>query len=205
MADSTASILSKATGTLIEDLLGDAPEMTDLGVEASAHRTIVFTDIVRSTHLIDSRGDAAWLSVVQAHHALAWELGRRLGAEHVKSTGDGVFAVMGDAKSAMEFGAAMARGMRRAAELGRCPDVELKVGVAAGPVHRMFGDYHGRTMHLAARLCSEAGAGGMLISISCADALPGPAEVLGDHEPVKLRGFDEPERTHLIPLRGHVA
>lgn len=200
MADSTASILQSASATLLDDLLGDAAAPLDAAVEASAHRTVVFTDIVRSTQLIDHSGDAAWLRVVQAHHALAWELGRLLGAEHVKSTGDGVFAVMGDAQSAMAFGAAMAEGMRRAADLGRCPAVELKVGIAAGPVHRMFGDYHGRTMHLAARLCGEAGADGMLISASCADSLPGPASMLGRQRPTYLRGFGDPEPAHLVRL-----
>ncbi len=162
----------------------------------SQHRTVVFTDVIASTNLIDELGDAQWLDVVRVHHTAAWELGRELGADHIKSTGDGAFAIFGDAQSALQFGAAMIARMSEAAAADECPLVELRVGMASGPVHQMFDDYHGRTMHLAARLCGAAGPNGVLVSTSCADSLPGPASQLGDTEDASLRGFAATEPVH---------
>jgi adenylate cyclase len=68
------------------------------------------------------------------------------------------------------------------------------VGVAAGPVVAQGGDYFGRTVNLAARIASRAGAGQVLVSEDVLQA-PAPDGVhfveLGE---VQLKGFARPVR-----------
>jgi adenylate cyclase len=68
------------------------------------------------------------------------------------------------------------------------------VGVAAGPVVAQGGDYFGRTVNLAARIASRAGAGQVLVSEDVLQA-PAPDGVrfveVGE---VQLKGFARPVR-----------
>lgn len=204
-AVSTTLPTSAAGASTLTSVVADHDAAARADQPVAITRTVVFTDVVQSTTLIDTIGDIAWLNVVHSHHSLAWSLGRALGAEHVKSTGDGVAAVFGDAETALTFGARMIAGMAAAAAASKCVEVGLKVGVAAGPVHRMFGDHHGRTMHLAARLCAAAGPGTMLVSASCRDTLPGPISVLGESSQVTLPGFAAPEPAHRLTVEPRIA
>lgn len=163
-------------------------------------RTIVFTDVVDSTVLVDQLGDRCLLEVVVAHHELAVELGETLGADHVASTGDGAYAVFADATSAMAFARGMIVGMRRASSSGACPAVRLHVGVASGVVHRWNGDYFGRTMHMAARICRSARPNEILVNATCARALPANQAWLGPRRQVELRGFCDAETIHQFCL-----
>jgi adenylate cyclase len=68
------------------------------------------------------------------------------------------------------------------------------VGVAAGPVVAQGGDYFGRTVNLAARIASRAGAGQVLVSQSVIQS-PAPDGVdFVELGPVQLKGFARPVR-----------
>jgi len=159
------------------------------------HRSVVFTDIVDSTALIERLGDDGLLTVIVQHHELAVLLGAELGATQVSSTGDGVFAAFADAEAAVQFARRMVAGMRHAADRGHCPQIRLHVGIATGPVHAWNGDLFGRTMHRAARICKEARPNEVLGDAETAASLV-DSELIDGGRQVELRGFAAPETTH---------
>lgn len=164
-------------------------------------RSVVFTDVVDSTLLVDRMGDECLLSVIVHHHQLAVELGAVLGAEQISSTGDGVFAVFEEADDALEFASRMVAGMRDASLGGACPATRLHVGVASGPVHHWNGDYFGRTMHRAARICREARPNEILVDADTAAELVEARALLAAGREVELRGFAATETIHQVDAR----
>jgi len=67
--------------------------------------TVVFTDIVGSTALIERLGDDRWVEVLSAHDDAVRSALRTHGGEEVKTTGDGFLAVFGDAAGDGDGGA----------------------------------------------------------------------------------------------------
>lgn len=162
------------------------------------HRSIVFTDIVDSTALVEELGDDGLLAVIVHHHQLAVDLGAQLGAAQVSSTGDGVFAAFADADAAVEFARRMVAGMRAAGACGACPTVRLHVGVATGPVRHWNGDLFGRTMHRAARICQAARPNEILLDGETAGGVVDGRGLLDHGRQVELRGFADSETIHQL-------
>jgi adenylate cyclase len=67
-------------------------------------------------------------------------------------------------------------------------------GVAAGPVVVQGGDYFGRTVNLAARIASRAGAKQVLVSESVLQAPPPGGVRFVELGEVQLKGFARPVR-----------
>jgi class 3 adenylate cyclase len=173
-------------------------DRTSLRSAVGERRTIVFTDIVGSTRLVNRLGDSRWLDVIRAHHGQARELGIEFGAEHLSGTGDGVFAVFVEASRALRFASEMRERVRRAAARGHCDRVQLHVGVASGPVLAWQGDYFGRIVHLASRLSTAGGPGEIIVSCTTAEDLCDPHLYVGSPYELELRGFERAESVHRL-------
>src|SRR5436305_5375351 len=91
--------------------------ITAAGAEALASRTgaeqvtILFTDVVGSTELLDRLGDDAAHEVRRRHFALLREAVRDNGGREVKSLGDGLMVAFADARAARTCGDAMQRAV----------------------------------------------------------------------------------------------
>lgn len=141
---------------------------------------ILFTDVVGSTQLLDRLGDDVAHELRRRHFAILRRAVRDHGGREVKSLGDGLMVRFGSARAAVACAEAMQRAVR---ECGDC--LELRVGIAAGEVVREEGDYFGRPVVVARRLCDAAGPGQVLAA--------GPAG--NDLEPLgslRLKGLREP-------------
>lgn len=151
-------------------------------------RTVVFADVVDSTRLIREIGDARWFSLVVELQAIATTLAKRRTGESVVSTGDGVLAIFSRAGCAFEFGAEL---VGRVASIGsrHGTRLELSVGIASGDVRQWGINNYGLTMHRAARLCSSAVGGQVLVDAAGADRLSASGHTLGQELVLDLRGF----------------
>jgi class 3 adenylate cyclase len=159
------------------------PEAMDTAVIA----TLLFTDIVGSTAVLERVGDAAWLEMLRAHNvAMRAELERYRGRE-LKTTGDGFLASFDSASRAVRCGQAMVAA-------ARAGGLDVRVGCHTGEVELVQGDAHGVAVHAAARVMALAGAGQVFASWTTRDLLAGSGisvETAGRHELKGLEGERE--------------
>jgi class 3 adenylate cyclase len=159
-----------------------------------AVRTFVFTDICRSTELIDAIGDEAWQDLVRWHDGTLRDLFAEHGGEEVDHAGDGFFVAFPSARSAMDAARAIQRTLaehRRAH--GFAPQV--RIGIHEAEAVQDGVGYRGKGVHEAARIAALAEAGEILASSRTVEL-----EGLTEAEPrtVALKGIAEP--VDVIPV-----
>jgi class 3 adenylate cyclase len=118
---------------------------------------ILFTDLVGSTSRAEASGDARWKRLLDRHDEVNRTTVSRHGGEVIKTTGDGVLALLPSATAAIDA----ARTIR--AELAG-EDLQVRVGIHVGEVDRRGDDVSGLAVNVAARIMSEATAGQILVS-----------------------------------------
>jgi class 3 adenylate cyclase len=153
-------------------------------------RTFMFTDIVRSTQLVEAIGDEAWTDLVRWHDQTLRALFATHGGEEVDHAGDGFFVAFVAARPGIECGVAIQRTLldhRR--RQGFAPQV--RIGLHAAPAQRHDGAYRGKGVHAAARIAAHAEAGEILASRDTVESAP-PGITLSAPRPVTLKGFSEP-------------
>lgn len=215
-ADSAALELDAARGVF--ERLGARPEqaraeklLADLGsaaetgarrkteVATRAERTFVFTDIVKSTALVEAIGDEAWADLVRWHDQTLRELIRRSGGEEVDHAGDGFFIAFGDAASALECAVAIQRALaEHRRDHGFAPQV--RIGVHSASAIREDGKYKGRGVHEAARIGALAEGGEIVVSDQAMAATTGRVRAT-DARTVALKGISEPVTVHKLLWR----
>ena len=126
--------------------------------------SVLFTDLVGSTELLDRLGDDAAEPVRQAHFGLLREAVRTRRGQEVKNLGDGLMVVFPSAVDALDCAVAIQRKVRRHNEAGQGPALHVRVGVHVGEPIREDGDYFGSTINVAKRLCDRAAADEILAS-----------------------------------------
>jgi len=151
-------------------------------------QTFLFMDMVGFTALTAERGDERAADVA---HLLYRHVRQFLGehdAEEIKTIGDAMMVRCEDPALAVSL------GVRIVDELdGSGPIPPLRVGVHTGTAVRREGDWYGNGVNVAARLCSAAGGGEVLVS-EATQAAAGelPLIELGDRKLHWLKNVPEP-------------
>jgi class 3 adenylate cyclase len=144
--------------------------------------TILFTDIVGSTAMLEQLGDAAWRRLVLEHNdRIRVEIDNHRGRE-LATTGDGFLASFDGAARAVRAAAAMTVAVRG---LG----LEIRAGLHTGEVELVGGQARGVAVHAAARVSALAGAGEVLVSGTTHDLLDGSGLTFEDRGTVELKGL----------------
>lgn len=145
--------------------------------------TILFTDIVGSTVVVERVGDRAWLDVVRRHDEVVRRALEVHGGVEVDTAGDGFMIAFGDAHGALRCAIDIQDG------LGAQEDgVRVRIGVHTGEAIRDEDRFYGRTVHLAARVVALAGPGEILVSAPTRE-LAGDAFEFDEADEVELRGL----------------
>jgi adenylate cyclase len=169
-------------------------------MEPSAH-TFLFADLVGFTALAEIEGDDRALEAVLALQRRVRELLGDHRAEQVKAIGDALMLRCEDPKAAVRLGLRLVEDLAR--EDGVPP---VRVGIHTGPALSRDGDWYGRTVNLAARLCAVAPGGEVMVSESTRKAAGPIAEVdWGRRELHWLRNVSEPVGTYLVASRQECA
>lgn len=154
-------------------------------------RTFMFTDIVRSTNLVEAMGDEAWADLLRWHDDTLRALFREHGGEEVDHPGDGFFVAFDTPALAIECARAIQRKLadhRRTH--GFAPG--LRVGIHAAEAAAAGGGYRGKGVHAAARVGALAEAGEILVSRETLEAAgEGRFPTAGSRE-VALKGLSAP-------------
>ncbi len=150
----------------------------------------MFTDICRSTDLMEAMGDEAWEVLLQWHDKRLRSLFAQHSGEEIKHSGDGFFVAFPAPSDAAECAVAVQRALdehRRTA--GFAPQV--RIGFHQGKARRRGSDYFGRGVNIAARIGAEGEAGQILAS---SETLAACGDGYDTSEPraVRLKGISEP-------------
>jgi adenylate cyclase len=160
----------------------------------SQPHTFLFADLVGFTALAETEGDDRALAAVLALQRRVHDLLDEHSAEQVKTIGDGLMLHCTDPRAAVRLGL---RVVEELADEGNVPPV--RVGIHTGPALASEGDWYGRTVNVAARLCAVAPGGEVMVSESTRSAageIPGVA--WGERELHWLRNVSEPVGTYLV-------
>jgi class 3 adenylate cyclase len=153
-------------------------------------RVFMFTDIVKSTNLVEVIGDEAWGHLVRWHNTTMASVVSNHGGEVVRSTGDGFFVTFDDPRQAVECAVAIQRALddhRR--EQGFSPVV--RIGMHQAEATREGRDWSGVGVHAAARVGSLAEGDEILVTRDTAER-SGGAFAFSEPRRVSVKGIIEP-------------
>jgi pimeloyl-ACP methyl ester carboxylesterase len=143
--------------------------------------TVLFTDIVGSTHRAAELGDSRWRELLEAHNtAVRSELARFRGVE-VDRAGDGFLASFDGPARAIQCAREIGRQAR---QLG----LEVRAGIHTGEVERLGDGIAGIAVHIGARVVKLAGEGEVLVSGTVRDLVAGSGLEFSDRGTHELPG-----------------
>lgn len=137
----------------------DAWNKPQVAQSAPRIMTILFTDMVGSTLLTQSRGDQAAQEVVRRHNIIVRSALAQFSGREIKHTGDGIMASFASASNGAEAAVTIQRAI--AAHVRDHPDLplELRIGMDAGEPIEEDDDLFGTTVQLASRVCATGASG----------------------------------------------
>jgi hypothetical protein len=157
--------------------------------------SILFTDIVDSTAMVERLGRSAWDRVIGLHFELARRaLDRHRGVE-IKTTGDGILATFDGA----------ARAARAAIDIHAGSEVlgiKVRAGIHTGEVDALPGNIRGLAVHIAARVAAAADPGETLVSATTREVISAEDLRFEDRGSHELKGIDGARTLFAVALRG---
>jgi class 3 adenylate cyclase len=167
-------------GEIEEFLTGTRHEQ----VPERALATVLFTDIVGSTHQAAELGDSRWRRVLDEHDALVRHQLERFRGREVKTTGDGFLARFDSPARAIQSALAMSDAAQR---LG----IELRCGVHTSEVELRGEDLGGIGVHIGQRIEALAAPGEVLVSRTVRDLVAGSGIEFDDRGMHALKGVPD--------------
>jgi class 3 adenylate cyclase len=159
-------------------------------------RTFMFTDIVKSTTLLEAIGDEAWADLLRWHDSTLRSLFAHHGGEEIDHAGDGFFVAFKTATPAIECAIAIQRALVDHRRLhGFSPHV--RIGLHAAKATYRDSHYRGKSVHQAARIAALAEAGEILASQEALGTDDARFTVSRPRE-VTLKGISDPVRVVTI-------
>lgn len=134
-----------------------------MSVAFSRTNGFLFADLRDYTRYVESYGDRAAADLLEAYRALVRAAVADFGGAEIKTEGDSFYVVFPSASSAVQCGLAI---LRAAAERGseRGTPIRVGIGVHAGETVETAEGYVGSAVNVAARVCSQARPGELLVT-----------------------------------------
>jgi class 3 adenylate cyclase len=170
----------------------------ELGSRATATlQTVLFTDLVGHTEMMQRLGDDRGRDVLREHETVTREVLKANGGTEVKTMGDGFMASFGSVTKAVECAIALQRAF---AERKGEP-LNVRVGLNAGEPIEEDGDLFGATVILASRIAAKAEGGEILVADTVRGLCSGKGFLFGDRGEFVAKGFDEAVRISEVSWR----
>jgi class 3 adenylate cyclase len=153
--------------------------------------TVLFVDVVESTELAATIGDAEWSRLVELYHAEVRQQLMRFRGTEIDTAGDGFFAAFDGPARAIRC----AQGIRSATmALG----MRVRMGLHAGECARAGTALRGVAVHVGARIAACAGENEILISRTVRDLVAGSGISFEDAGLRDLKGISESWRVFRV-------
>ena len=151
-------------------------------------KTFMFTDIEKSSSLVEAMGDEAWQSLLRWHdEALRSQFSAHRG-EEVVATGDGFFVAFESPEEAVACAVAIQRRLSEHRQTaGFAPPV--RIGLHAAGATQVGRNFTGKGVHEASRIAGLADGGEILAS---SDTAAGSRFPVSEPRTVDIRGMSEP-------------
>jgi class 3 adenylate cyclase len=162
------------------------------------YTTILFTDLVSSTELMERIGDDRAHEVMRAHHRMLRKQIASYGGEEMRFQGDGFMVTFRSSRIAVACAVAIQTEVAAYSRTHSEASLHVRAGIHAGMPIVEDGELHGRSVVLAARIADAAGPGEVLVS-SRVRELIGDREVLfAPARSITLKGFDGAHTVHPV-------
>jgi len=190
----------------LDEFLGDGgrpgadqvqPQARRVVRKAAGLATVLFTDLVGHTEMMQRLGDARGRDVLREHERITRETLKQHGGAEVKTMGDGFLASFGSVTAAMDCAIALQRAF--AAREGE--PLAIRVGLNAGEPIEEDGDLFGATVILASRIAAKAAGGEILIPEPLRHLLAGKSYVYADRGEFLPKGFEDAVRLYEVRWR----
>jgi class 3 adenylate cyclase len=145
---------------------------------------VLFTDLVGSTERAAALGDRDWKSVLDRHDTTVRTIVGRAGGSVIKTTGDGVLALLPSAGISLRVAAAIRRDLAADA-------LAVRIGVHVGDIDQRGDDVSGLAVHIASRVMGRAGAGDVVVTASVVAAVAGQAVAFEPYGTHHLKGVPD--------------
>lgn len=151
--------------------------------------TVVFTDVVGSTGLNETLGDAAYAAMLREHRALVRAVMADRPGDEINTQGDGFLLAFDAPFDAVAAACAIAHALEDERRTGAFVP-SLRIGIHAGDAIDEGDDLIGAVLNTASRICSAADADEILVSEPVAERVAGRVTLI-DRGLVPLRGVGQ--------------
>jgi class 3 adenylate cyclase len=200
----------------LDEFLGDGGRPGAEEVQPQARRvvrkapdlvTVLFTDIVGHTEMMQRLGDGKGREVLREHERITREVLKAHGGTEVKTMGDGFMASFGSVTRAVECAVALQRAMSSltpdpsptaAGEGQSAWQLKIRCGLNAGEPIEEDGDLFGATVILASRIAAKADGGEILVADTVRGLCSGKGFLFADRGEFVAKGFKEPVRVYEV-------
>ena len=134
-----------------------------MSVAPSRTNGFLFSDLRDYTRYVESYGDRAAAALLEAYRTLVRAAVAEHGGAEIKTEGDSFYVVFPSASSAVQCGLAIIKSAAEARQAGSAP-IQVGIGVHAGETVETAEGYVGSAVNVAARVCSQARAGELLVT-----------------------------------------
>jgi branched-chain amino acid transport system substrate-binding protein len=165
----------------------------------SATKAFLFADLRDYTRFAEEHGAAAAADLLDRYRSLVRDAVASFAGAEIKTEGDSFYVVFGSASAAIGCALAIVEGAVAAS--AKRPDAPIKVGIGihAGETVEADGGFVGSPVNVAARLCSLAGTGEVLVSDTVRTLTQAVAPVT--FEPLgrkNVKGLSEPIAVYAV-------
>ncbi len=151
--------------------------------------TVMFTDMVGSTALTQTMGDAVAQQVVRAHNRVVREALAQYGGKEVKHTGDGIMASFSTTSNGVEAAIDIQLGTEKHNQNNPDLPLKIKIGINAGEPIAEDNDLFGTTVQLSARIVDKAQADQIFVSDVVRGICAGKDIEFKSLGPFEMKGF----------------
>jgi class 3 adenylate cyclase len=185
--------LESAWNTLSHSL----PDVLRPRAETRPHTTLLVTDLVDFSGLVESLGDDAARALMQQHNRILRASLRAAGGREVDHTGDGVIAAFTSTDAAISCACDIQHRLRLFRQSPSGADLRVRIGLHAGHPLPEEGRLFGSAVIAAVRICSVSAADAILVS-DVVRELARREYDYADSGVFQLKGLSEPRRLHRV-------
>jgi pimeloyl-ACP methyl ester carboxylesterase len=163
----------------------------------SAFRTVLFTDLVDHTAMMQRLGDDKGRELLREHERITRETLKANGGTEVKTMGDGFMASFTSVQKAVECSIALQRAFDEHNHSAN-EKMSVRVGLNAGEPIEEDGDLFGSTVILASRIAAKAKGGEILVADTVRGLCSGKGFLFADRGGFVAKGFEEPVKVYEV-------